>query len=485
MKLKKIIKNISFKAVKGPKDIEISGIANDSRVVAPNNLFIAKKGLKTDGSKFIADAISAGAICIVSDIFDPFLKNITQLIHDNPQEIEADIAKVYYEEPSNELFTVGITGTNGKTTSTYLIKHVLDSLEKKCGLIGTIEYILGNNNRYASSRTTPDCISVHKFFKEMIKTGSKAVVMEVSSHGLEQNRLKNIGFDVAIFSNLTLDHLDYHKTMENYLAAKKKLFFLLKDNAKHAVVNIDDPASCKILENLPSKILTYSIKQKADLYADNITFSLDGTQFLVHYKEQMELFSTKLVGEYNVYNVLVAIATGLINGGSLKDLSFIIPSFQTVAGRLERVVNNKELNIFIDYAHTDEALKNVLTTLQKIKKGKIITVFGCGGDRDKSKRAKMGKVCEELSDFCIVTSDNPRSENPQSIINEILLGFSLKNRYLVEIDRKKSIETAILMASTKDIVLIAGKGHEKYQIIGNQSYPFDDYKVAKEICERI
>lgn len=488
MKLKKLLKDISIKEVKGSKDVEITGLCANSKVVAPGNLFVAKKGFVDDGSHYIREAIAAGATAVLTDFFDPSLRNITQVIHPNVSAVESLLASHYYQFPSRELFMVGITGTNGKTTTSFLIKHLLDQLNGPCGLIGTIEYIIGKH-RYQATRTTPDVISNHKMLREMVLQGCQSAVMEVTSHALDQGRSQHIEYDVAIFTNLTLDHLDYHHTMENYCQAKQKLFQALDPKQskpknkfpKTAIVNIDSPWHTKMLQGCQAKILTYGLDASADVRAHNIHLTSSGTRFMISYNGQEVECRCPLVGRFNVYNCLAAICVGLVRQEPLEKLADILSTFPAVSGRLETVRNDLGLNIFVDFAHSDDALTNVLDCLQEFKKGRIITVFGCGGDRDHFKRPKMAKAAEELSDFCIVTSDNPRSENPDTICQEITKGFSKKD-WIIEIDRREAIRRAVVMAGLDDIILIAGKGHEAYQIFAHKTIEFDDRKMAAQVC---
>lgn len=482
VKLKKVIKNIENLIIKGSKEIEITGISSDSRAVFPGNLFIAIKGDNFDGSEFIENAIQAGAVAVVTDLYNPFLDKITQIITNNPKEVEADIASNYYEEPSKELFTVGITGTSGKTTTSYAIHHVLSKLNIQSGLIGSIEYVIGQN-RIISNYTTPSVVYNHKYLREMIIQNCKAMIMEVSSHGLEQKRVNKIGFDAAIFLNISHEHLDYHKTMENYFSSKVKIFNHLKSKNSYSIINIDNKDLYEYLPKIESKVITIGIDNKADIYADNISYSLSGMYFNVIYKDQNVRFFSPLIGKYNIYNLLSAIAIGVIHNSSLEDLKKSIASFSFVPGRLQKVKTKHPFHIFVDHSHKENALFNVLTTLNEIKKKRIITVFGCGGNRDKEKRPKMASISEQLSDITIVTNDNPRKEEPQLIIDEIISGFSNKDNYIVEKDRKLAIEKAINMAEKDDIILIAGKGHEKTQIFFDKAVPFDDVDVVKEVCK--
>ena len=483
MKLKKLLRDLSIKEIKGSKEIEISGICNNSKFAFPGCLYIAKKGLTFDGCQFIPQAVSAGAVAVINDIYDPFLENIVQIICENPNEIEADIAKRYFEDPSNELFTIGLTGTNGKTTTSYLIKHIFDQLDNRCGLIGTIETIVGEMRMY-SSLTTPNCIANQKLLREMICANCKAAVMEVSSHALVQNRVKNISFDIAIFTNFTPEHLDYHETMQNYLEAKKQLFKNLTPSST-AVLNLDSEVIEEIKKICPAKILTYAIKNKADIQAENISFSSLGSTFDLCFQDQKVKIKLSLLGEFNIYNALAAAAAAIVKGFSLDQIQKALSSNISISGRMEKIKQKTSFDVYIDFAHTEDALEKALQNLQKIKKNRIICVFGCGGDRDKTKRVKMAKVCEKYADLCVVTSDNPRSEVPEEICKEICKGFEKKSSYIVEIDRYEAIKKAIFFAEKKDIILIAGKGHETKQISAHQTIDFDDRKIAKEICSQI
>jgi UDP-N-acetylmuramoyl-L-alanyl-D-glutamate--2,6-diaminopimelate ligase len=492
MKIKKLFKDIIVKAIKGSKDIEITGLCSNSKLVAPGNLFIAKKGRTTDGNKFITDAVSAGAVAVLTDIYDPSLKNIVQIIHPDVVAIEGAIAAQYYESPSDHLFIVGITGTNGKTTTAFLIKHLFDKLKEPCGLMGTIEYIVGEHH-YQATHTTPDVITNQKMLREMVNHGCTTAVMEVTSHALDQRRVSNVEYDVAVFTNLTVDHLDYHLTMEDYCKAKNKLFRSL-DNKKSrklkpfhktAVINGDSPWKQQMIEECPACVFTYGIENACDLQATNIQLSGKGTTFDLTFKEEITLVTVPLVGRFNVYNFLAALSVGLVKGEPLIKLLEIFKSFKPVPGRLEPVQNSLGLKIFVDFAHTDDALINVLECLKEFKKGRIITVFGCGGDRDRTKRPKMAVAAEDNSDICIVTSDNPRSEDPQAIIQEVVKGFKKPSQHILEPDRRKAIEKAVEMANDDDIILIAGKGHEKFQIFAHKTIEFDDRKVAQESCSKL
>lgn len=455
MKLKQLIKGLDLN-LKGSKEMQITGISSDSRTVSPGNLFIAKKGQTVNGAQFIDQAINAGAVAIATDIFDPFLDK-TQIIHPDPNALEAKLAAAYYGRPSKDLYVVGVTGSKGKTTTSYLVKHLLDGLKKPSGLLSTVETIIGDN-RFFSTLTTHDVISNQKWLKESIKTGAKAAVLEVSSHGLDQGRVDEIDFDVGIFTNLIPDHLDYHKTMENYVAAKKKLL----DKVGFAILNADSDWG-------QYKGFHFGL-EKGDLRATDLLFLPNGTEFRI----DQTSFRIPLIGKFNVYNALAAISLGIHQGANLSAISSILASFGSVPGRLERIGN-----VFVDFAHTGEALEGVLQTLKEIAKEKLIVVFGAGGDRDPSRRTKMALAAEKWADLSIITSDNPRSEDPKMIAEQIVRAF--KHPPLVELDRKKAIELAIAAAKPDDLVLIAGKGHQKVQIYAHQTIPFDDVEVVKAI----
>lgn len=491
MKLKKLIKDLPLKQFKGSKEVEITGICANSKLVAPGNLFIAKKGKSEDGAHYIPEAIAAGAAAVLTDIYDPSLKNVAQLIHPQVAAIEGLVAASYYQFPSNDLFMVGITGTNGKTTTTFLVKHFLDKLRGPCGLIGTIEYIIGQH-RYQATRTTPDVTSNHKMLREMLIQGCQSAAMEVTSHALDQGRVENIEYDVAVFTNLTLDHLDYHATMEEYCAAKNKLFRSLKKNPKKgnfpkklAIVNLDSPWTKKIIEGCPVPVMTYGLEGNADLKAIDVKLTSAGTEFQFLYRGEKFPCTLPLIGRFNVYNCLAATAVALAQGTPLEGIIPLISAIPPVMGRLQPVPNRFGLKIYIDFAHSDDALANVLECLKELKTGKIITVFGCGGDRDRSKRPKMARVAEEFSDLSIVTSDNPRNEEPDQIAREVVQGFTSPSSYLIELDRKNAIRKALEIATPQDIVLIAGKGHETYQIFSHKKVEFDDAKVAGQLCEEL
>ncbi len=477
MKLKALIRNLIL-TVKGSKEIEITGLSSDSKTVAPGNLFIAKRGEKVDGAQFIPHAVRAGAVALVTDLYDPSY-SMTQLIVDCPEEWEAKLASRFYGSPSKELFVVGTTGTKGKTTSAYLIYHLLG---KTTGLIGTVETIIGTERR-ASHLTTHFPIQNQKLLREMVSKGCDAVSLEVSSHGLEQNRVGEIEFDVALFTNLFLDHLDYHKTMDAYRVAKRRLFHMLDESSKknkRALLNADSSDCSFMREGLQTPCWTFGIDQDADIRASDLRFDEQGTSFVVAFNGKKTPFFIPLMGRFNVYNALGAIGVGLHRGLSLEQIAESLRGFQAAPGRLEQVRNDKGIQVFVDFAHNGEALENVLKTLREVAKKKIYCVFGCGGNREPTRRTEMGKAADSLADVSIVTTDNPRQEDPSAIIQQILSSYRKPEQVIVEPDRKAAIYRAIELAQAGDIVLIAGKGHEKTQIFAHQTIPFDDVAIANE-----
>ena len=498
------------------------GICVDSRLVKNGDIFLAVKGTVYDGRDFINQAIASGAKYIVTQNPKTSIERQAKPV---PSGVEGSIETIFVEDtteaaailaqaargnPASQLTNLAVTGTNGKTTVAYLVRSCIRAAGQKCGLIGTVEYDTGSAACQASM-TTPDCLEIARIQEEMIKAGCKYMVIEASSHALSQNRLAGINFKVAAFTNLTGDHLDYHKTKEDYLDSKTKLFSALSPDAV-AVLNKQSPEAQYIAESTKAKILWYAIDEPADITAHIESMDINGTRFSIldsRFSSRIEI-KTPLLGLHNVSNHLAAAGLCLAAGFDLETVATGLSSLQGVPGRLEKVENTSDErqatgHVLIDYAHTDDALKNVLTTLKPLCKGKLIVVFGCGGDRDRTKRPRMAKVAEQLADIVIVTSDNPRTEKPEDIINEIVKGFehgpviqaqktedrrqkteiiTQRNTKIIEPDRRKAIELAIETAERNDIVLIAGKGHENYQIIGTQKFHFSDKEVATEFLEK-
>lgn len=482
MKLKTLLKGISNIQIKGSKEVEITGISSNSKQVSVGHLFFAIKGKMFDGSEFIYSSIENGAVAIVSDFYNPLLKGVTQIITTSPKDLISVVSSRFYRYPAKKLQIVGITGTNGKTTTSFLIRHFLNKIKEKSGLIGTNQYYVAEQV-YPSLFTTPPIEVTLKFFQKMLDHHCKTAVIETSSHGLFQKRMDLIDFDVAIFTNLTQEHLDFHHGMQEYAQAKKKLFTLLDASEKPkkvAIINQDAKWSGFFLSNLTSQTLTYGIESPSDVKASHLYFHLDHTMFDVSYKQERQTFCSPLIGKFNVYNLLAAICFGIYRGYSLKELAEIFTDFPQVEGRMQRLCFHKRVFI-VDYAHTPDALENCLKILQEMKQGKIITVFGCGGERDIEKRAKMGSIAKKYSDTIIITSDNPRKEDPKQIAKQILQGIQDQTNCIQELDRFQAIQKAYQISCENDLILIAGKGHEKRQIFAHQTIDFDDVNVIKKV----
>ncbi len=475
MKIKKLIKELDIEIVKGSKDVEIEAITSNSKLASPGSLFIAKRGKKFDGNDYINNAVLAGAVAVMTDIYNPFIENIVQIIVNDVEKAETQLAKTFYQDPSNELFMVGITGTNGKTTTSYLTRHLIKGQESM-GLIGTIERIVGEYS-YASDLTLPDCPTTLKLLRDMASCNQTSAVLEICSHGLHQNRADALTFDVAAFTNLSPEHLDYHKTMEEYFAQKHKLFGKLKPSGV-AIVNGDDIWGKKIKAK---QIVTYGIENEADYSATAIQYSETGTSFCLKTPEGSYQVKTPLLGKFNVYNTLCAVAVAKTRGMEMELILERLKTLAQINGRMEKFSVGEKRDVYVDFAHTKEALKNAIEAVKEIAKEKVIVIFGCGGVRDFGKRPEMAKVAEEFADFTIVTSDNPRSETPEKIVEEIVAGFQT-DKYAVEIDRREAINKGIGMMQEGDILLIAGKGHEKKQIFHGKSVDFDDITIAKELA---
>lgn len=496
MKLKYFVKYCTNKIDKEFQELEIRGVAHNSNNVKKNFLFVAIKGFQTDGHNFIDDAIEKGAITVAVEPHYNYKKNFIQyktkkipiLRTKNNRIFLSKISALFYDYPSLKLNVIGITGTNGKTTVSYLTEHILKSAGYNTGLIGTINYKI-NNRRYSALTTTPESLDLQQLLARMLDSNVKYVSMEVSSHSLKLHRVDDCHFKVAIFTNLSEDHFDFHKNYKDYFESKAKLFELLKDSRlknRFGIVNIDDRWGRLLYRRFNNKIklFTYGINEKADFSAYNISLSLSCTRFDIKHRNRTFSIQTPLIGKFNVYNVLVAFATSFLLRIPVKTIIDSIKRFKPPAGRME-IIKSRGIYIGIDYAHTDDALKNVLSSVRNITEGRIITIFGCGGDRDRKKRPRMGRVAARLSDIVIVTSDNPRTEDPEKIIDEIekgVLKIRSTNYYRI-VDRKEAIKKGMQLATPGDFVLIAGKGHEDYQIIGTKKLPFSDREVVKEILK--
>ncbi|MDP3786283.1 MAG: UDP-N-acetylmuramoyl-L-alanyl-D-glutamate--2,6-diaminopimelate ligase [Candidatus Omnitrophota bacterium] len=479
MKIKELLRGIEYKSPSSfSGDIEIKGIACDSKAVNKDYLFIAVAGTKTDGHKFANEALERGAVAVVIEREIPLDDGIAKIYVKDSRAALARIANEFYGRPAEKLRCVGITGTNGKTTISYLMDSIVSAAGHKAGLIGTINYRIGERIIPAVN-TTPGPVELYNFMSKMLQNSIDHLVMEVSSHSLDQRRVEGIGFAAAIFTNLTGDHLDYHKTMEGYFEAKAKLFEGL-DSGSYGIINIDDEWGRKLLRRSKGRVMTYGTKQGADFLAGGIELSLNGTGFIIDTPDGRVKIDTKLIGLHNVYNITASVAAGAALGFSPEAVKRGIENVRAVPGRLEEIDCGQPFKVFVDYAHTDDALCNVLSALRPLISERIIVVFGCGGDRDKTKRPRMGKVAGKLADLVIVTSDNPRGEDPKTITDEIVAGIGSAN-YRVIVDRMQAIGQALSAARDGDCVLIAGKGHETYQVLKNTTVAFDDREVARKI----
>jgi len=507
MELKRLIEGVEVKRVVGDSLKEVEGIAYHSKQIGKGFLFAAIRGLEADGHRFIEEAIQRGAEVIVSEE-DRDVSGRTLILVPNSRQALARISSNFYRDPSSRLKLIGITGTNGKTTTTYLLESIFKKAGYTVGVLGTINYRFGQKVTPAPN-TTPESLDLQRILDEMLKEGTSHVVMEVSSHALDLDRVFACQFDAAVFTNLTSEHLDYHKTLDQYFESKKKLFFdsLVKSRKKRcfAVTNIDDPRGEKIVEGIGLPIIRYGLGPTCEVAADRVTYSFDGLSCRIRTPKGDLPIRSKLIGEFNVYNILAAVSVGIGMGVSLETLKEGVDALDGVSGRFEKVENTKGIHVVVDYAHTHDALERVLSGLKRIvesetqNRGKMITVFGCGGDRDRTKRPLMGQVAGKYSDLAILTSDNPRTEDPLAILEEVERGlkslplkewhpdevesWKSKKGYLKVADRKKAIRTAVRLAQRSDTVLIAGKGHEDYQIIGKKKFPFDDRVEARKALE--
>ena len=467
----------------GVPNVEVAGVREDSRLVRPGDLFIARPGTKADGVQFVTDSKARGAVAVVSQA--PLPRSVSPL----PQVAVPDagvaasvLANLFHGSPGEKLRVLAVTGTNGKTTTTYLIRHLLAKINTRCGLIGTVEIDDGRTRREATM-TTPAACDIAELLAAMRDKGCRACAIETSSHALDQGRVAGVPFAGAAFTNLTGDHLDYHQTMENYAAAKAKLFASLHGTAV-AVVNAADKWSAKMVEQCHGRVLRFGFGKTADYAARDTTYTAQSSRFVLHTPDGRAEVSLPMVGKHNVENALGAAAlVGEVCGLSVHQLAAGLRDAQGAPGRLQPVRAGQPFAVLVDYAHTDDALDNVLSALKPLTRGKLRVVFGCGGDRDRTKRPRMAKTAEKWADAIYVTSDNPRTENPRAILDEICSGFSPEGvcKTVVEIDRRRAIEAVLSDAAPDDVVLIAGKGHENYQIIGTEKHHFDDVEESLRV----
>ena len=483
MKIKKLLQELPLELFKGSKELEIRGICAHSKRVSPGDLFLVRKCSNQQEEHYIDEACRAGAVAVVTDFPDPGRKEITQLLCSNVRALEPKLASLFYGNPSQKMACIGVTGTNGKTTSAFLLHHLLEMQGKKPGLIGTIDYRFGSHS-FPAELTTPEASTLQKTFKEMVDFGCQAVVMEASSIGIDQGRTQEVDFDVALFTNFTQDHLDYHKTMEAYAQAKQRLFTELKKEGV-AVINAEDSLADFMVAQCRAPVLTYGTDPSCFLWADEIQKEPGGTVCTLHCKGEKSRLTFPLLGSFNLSNAMGALCSFIALGGELEEGCHALSNFPGVPGRFERVPNEAGIHVVVDYAHTPDAIERLCKTSREIFKGKIVLVVGAGGNRDSSKRPLMGRAALPFVDHIIFTSDNPRGEDPLEICLQMAEGIE-KHFYEIEVDRRQAIERALTQVSFGDLILIAGKGHEKTQTIGKIAYPFDDRQVVQDsLCTHI
>jgi UDP-N-acetylmuramoyl-L-alanyl-D-glutamate--2,6-diaminopimelate ligase len=478
MRVRKLLAPFEDAQVFNFVDRNITSVTSDSRKAGPDGIFVAVKGSVFDGHEFIFDAIERGAEVIVAQEKVNIPSDVCLVTVRNSRHVLAVMSDILMDHPSGKLKVVGITGTNGKTTVSYLLRSILQVAGSKVGLVGTINYEFAGRVVPATT-TTPSAEELQRFFAEMVAEGAEYAVVEVSSHALDQYRVDAVDFACAVFTNITSEHLDYHKTFDAYLNAKGKLFRYLSKDAV-GVFNADDDSWITLAQRSKARRMRYAIENEAEISAELVSCGLDGSTLKLITPQGSPLIQTSLIGVHNVYNILAASAAALSLGIGLDETVAGIQALDGVPGRLERVKEAAEISAFVDYAHTDDGLRNVLTTLKPLADGRLIVVFGCGGDRDRSKRPRMGAVAQEFADVAVVTSDNPRTENPSAIIDDVLEGMKKSDSLFVESDRKRAIEAACRLAEPGDVLLVAGKGHETYQKLKDTVVPFDDRAVIRD-----
>jgi len=473
MKLNELLKDVEILEVRGNGNPEITGVYYNSLSVTEGGLFVAIEGFATDGHKYVKSAVENGAKAIVCTRFTEDIDAVQIKVADS-RRAEAVVSSNFFHNPSSNLKVIGVTGTNGKTTVTYLVKHILEHFGNKTAIIGTNQNMIGDRV-LETGRTTPDSFELQKLFYEMSQENVDYVIMEVSSHALELKRVYGVEFEVGAFTNLTQDHLDFHVTMDNYALAKAKLF----SQSNFAVINTDDSYGKKMAGTCPCKLMTYGEKEDCTLKAQNIELNQNGVKFTLKDIE----FSLSIPGDFSVYNGLCAVGICHSLGFELEDIANALKSAHGVKGRAEIVdTGNTAFTVMIDYAHTPDGVENILTTVRGFAKGRVVAVFGCGGDRDATKRPIMGRIAGELADFCVVTSDNPRTEEPMSIIKMVEEGVKTTGTdYVVIENRRDAIEYALKNALENDVIVLAGKGHETYQILNTGTIDFDERKIVRRI----
>lgn len=480
MRLKELLKGIDYIRIEGVQDIGIEDLYYDSREVTPNSLFFCIKGLTVDGHDFAPQAVAKGAKVLVLERDVDVDGDITKVFVPNSKTAMAYMAKNFYRNPTKDINFIGVTGTNGKTTVTYLVKSILEKAGQKVGLIGTISNMIGDR-KMPSKFTTPESLELQKLLREMADENVDSVVMEVSSHSLALGRVEGCEYDIGVFTNLSQDHLDFHANMEEYRDAKAKLF----TQSKLAIINEDDKNGRWIKKRVPTKVFTYGIYKDADIYARELEITDRGVAFHLHTPSGSIPINLAIPGIFSIYNGLAAASICYNLGISLEIIAQGLQEVKGVDGRFELLDTGTDYSVILDYAHTPDGLENILTTAKEFAKGRIITLFGCGGDRDHGKRPIMGEIAGKYSDLCIITSDNPRSEDPMDIIKDIVPGIEKTGcDYTIIENRREAIEYALAQAQKDDIVILAGKGHETYQILKDKTIPFDEKQIVAEILGR-
>lgn len=488
MKLRDLIPHLDKPVVTGDLDSEITGLAYDSRKAGPGIAFVAIRGTHVDGHTFIPKAIELGAEVIISEQAPPD-EVTTAWVHVRHSRIAlAQAAGALNGHPANSLVIAGVTGTNGKTTTAFLMHHLFNNAQMRSGLLGTVFYDLGNEEHVPATHTTPESLEIQGLLATMRDHGCRACVMEVSSHALDQDRVFGLPFAAAVFTNLTQDHLDYHGTMEKYFEAKVRLFQQASEAPRSAlVINADDSWGRKLIQRFEhtGRVTRFGFGVGCDFRAINVRYDLTGTTFELEARGRSFLVRLPLIGDFNVYNALGALAAAHGVGLNLREGIQSLKNAPQVPGRMERVSDNSRFQVFVDYAHTPDGIVNALKTVRALRPRRIITVFGCGGDRDRTKRPKMAAAAEAGSDICVLTSDNPRTEDPQTILKDAQAGFVRPQKHAIIADRRDAIRTALENAWEGDIVLIAGKGHEDYQDIQGKKHLFDDRKIARQLLHHL
>jgi len=487
LKLEAVQRLLQPRAVAGPLAGELRGVTHDSRQVRPGWLFVALPGRHQSGALFIAEAVQRGAVALVSESEGAPHPGVTQFIVADARRALAELAGAFYDHPARQLQLIGVTGTNGKSTISFMCRDMLQAAGRTPGLLGTIRYEIGSR-QIPAARTTPEATDLQAMLRQMVDVGCRSAVMEVSSHGLDQQRVWGLDFDVAVFTNLTQDHLDYHRTMESYFDAKLLLFRALGRLAKpaFAVVNLDDPWGRRLAarDDLRAARVTFGAQPDAAVRASEVAVGAGGGDFRVATPWGAQRVHVSLLGRHNVSNALAALAAGGALGVPLPVMAGVLAAMPPVPGRLEPVPNDRGFRVFVDYAHTDDALAHVLATLRELTAGRLLAVFGCGGNRDRAKRPLMGAAVARGADYAVITSDNPRTEDPAAIIAEIVPGFGAATHFEIEADRERAIARALALARPGDVVLLAGKGHENVQEFAHTIVPFDDREVAARLLKK-